>query len=140
MEDKDILARGVVRYQGEAVAAVAADTLAQARAACAAIEVEYEPLEPVLDVHSALEAGAPQVHPDLANYSWMKDVFFPQPGKNVAHCQKIRTGDIEKGLAEADRVFEFRFRNPPVQHVPLETHTAIVTARADGDIEIITSA
>jgi len=140
MEDKDILARGVVRYQGEAVAAVAADTLAQARAACAAIEVEYEPLEPVLDVHSALEAGAPQVHPDLANYSWMKDVFFPQPGKNVAHCQKIRKGDIEKGLAEADRVFEFRFRNPPVQHVPLETHTAIVTARADGDIEIITSA
>jgi CO/xanthine dehydrogenase Mo-binding subunit/aerobic-type carbon monoxide dehydrogenase small subunit (CoxS/CutS family) len=140
MEDKDILARGVVRYQGEAVAAVAAETWAQAQAACAAIVVEYEPLEPVLDVHAALREGAPQVHPDLATYSWMKGVFFPQPGKNVAHQQKIRKGDVEKGLAEADRVFEFRFQNPPVQHVPMETHTAIATARADGEVEIVTSA
>ncbi|MBP1706175.1 MAG: molybdopterin-dependent oxidoreductase, partial [Chloroflexi bacterium] len=43
MEDKDILARGVVRYQGEAVAAVAAETEDQARAACEAIEVDYKP-------------------------------------------------------------------------------------------------
>ncbi len=140
MEDKDILARGVVRHQGEAVAAVAAETVAQARAACRAIEVEYEPIEAVLDVEEALREDAPQVHPDLANYSWMKGVFFPQPGKNIAHQQKIRKGDIAKGFAEADRVFEFSFRNPPVQHVPLETHTAIATARADGEVEIITSA
>jgi CO/xanthine dehydrogenase Mo-binding subunit len=130
----------VVRHQGEAVAAVAAETVDQARAACAAIEVEYEPLPPVLDVHAALAEGAPQVHPDLAKYSWMKGVFFPQPGHNVAHQQKIRKGDVERGLAEADRVFEFRFQNPPVQHVPLETHTAIATARADGEVEIVTSA
>ena len=140
MEDKNILARGVVRHQGEAVAAVAADTLEQARAACAAIVVDYEPLAPVLDVRAALADGAPQVHPDLAGYSWMKGVFFPQPGRNVAHCQKIRKGEVERGMAEADRVFEFRFSNPPVQHVPLETHTAIATARADGEVEIVTSA
>jgi CO/xanthine dehydrogenase Mo-binding subunit/aerobic-type carbon monoxide dehydrogenase small subunit (CoxS/CutS family) len=140
MEDKNILARGVVRHQGEAVAAVAADTVEQARAACAAVVVEYEPLPPVLDVREALAEGAPQVHPDLADYSWMKGVFFPQPGRNVAHCQKIRKGDVERGLAAADRVFEFRFANPPVQHVPLETHTAIATARADGEVEIVTSA
>jgi CO/xanthine dehydrogenase Mo-binding subunit/aerobic-type carbon monoxide dehydrogenase small subunit (CoxS/CutS family) len=140
MEDKDILARGVARHQGEAVAAVAAETVEQARAACEAITVEYEPLTPVLDVHAALAAGAPQVHPDLASYSWMKGVFFPQPGKNVAHCQKIRKGDVANGFAEADRTFEFSFWNPQVQHVPLETHTAIATARPDGEVEIITSA
>jgi CO/xanthine dehydrogenase Mo-binding subunit len=140
MEDKDILARGVVRYQGEAVAAAAAETVEQAAAACAAVEVDYEPLEPVLDVQAALQDGAPQVHPDLSDYSWMTGVFFPQPGRNIAHLQKIRKGDAQKGLAEADRVFEFSFRNPPVQHVPLETHTAIATARPDGEVEIVTSA
>ncbi len=140
MEDKDILARGVVRHQGEAVAAVAAETVEQARAACAAIEVEYEVLEPLHDVHEALAEGARQVHPDIADYSWMKGVFFPEPGHNVAHHQRIRKGDVAKGFAAADRVFEFRFQNPPAPHAPMETHTAIATARLDGQIEIITSA
>lgn len=140
MEDKDILARGVVRHQGEAVAAVAAETPGQAASACAAITVEYEPLPPVLDVDAAFAESAPQVHPDLESYAWMKGVFFPQPGRNVAHHQKIRKGDVTRGLAAADRVFEFRFTNPPVQHVPMETHTAIATARRDGEVEIITSA
>jgi CO/xanthine dehydrogenase Mo-binding subunit/aerobic-type carbon monoxide dehydrogenase small subunit (CoxS/CutS family) len=140
MEDKDVLARDVVRYTGEAVAAVAAETVAQAEAACAQIDVDYEPTEPVLDVEAALAEGAVQVHPDLASYAWMKGVFFPEPGRNTAHHQKIRKGDVERGFAEADRVFEFHFANPPVQHVPLETHAAIVTAGADGQIDIVTSA
>ncbi|HVP38839.1 MAG TPA: molybdopterin cofactor-binding domain-containing protein [Candidatus Saccharimonadales bacterium] len=140
MEDKDILARDRVRHQGEAVAAVAAETWIQAKLACGAIEVEYEPLEPVLDVRQGMAEAAPQVHPDLAGYSWMKGVFFPEPGRNVAHHQKIRKGDVARGFAEADRVFEFGFQNPPVQHVPMETHTAIATARPDGEVEIVTSA
>ncbi|MBI4861106.1 MAG: molybdopterin-dependent oxidoreductase [Candidatus Riflebacteria bacterium] len=140
MQDKDILARGRVRHHGEAVAAVAAETVEQAAAACQAIDVEYELMEPVLDVHAALAEGAPCVHPDLSSYSWMKGVFWPEPGTNVAHNQKIRKGDVQKGFEEADRIFEFHFTNPPVQHVPLETHTAIVTARPDGEVDIITSA
>ncbi len=121
MEDKDILARGVVHHQGEAVAAVAAETWIQAKLATLAIEIDYEVLEPVLDVHAALKEGAPQVHPGLADYSWMKGVFFPQPGRNTAHHQKIRKGDVEKGMAEADRVFEFALPEPAGP------------ARADGD-------
>ncbi len=140
MQDKDILARGRVRYHGEAVAAVAADTLEQAEAAVDAIEVTYEPLPAALTVHEALAAEAPLVHPDLASYSFMKGVFFPQPGKNIAHHQKIRKGDVEQGFKAADRVFEFKFKNPPVQHVPMETHTAIVQAMPGGEVEIITSA
>jgi len=140
MQDKDILARGRVRHQGEAVAAAAADTLEQAQAAVDAIEVTYESMLAALDVDAALKTDAPLVHPDLAQYSWMKGVFFPQPGKNIAHHQKIRKGDVQKGFAEADEIFEFEFDNPPVQHVPMETHTAIAQALPDGEVDIITSA
>lgn len=140
MQDKDILARDRVRYQGEAVAAVAAETEAQARAACEAIEVDYEPIAPVLNVRDALAENAPLVHEDLASYSWMKGVFFPQPGKNIAHHQKIRKGNVEDGFKAAELTLEFDFTNPPVQHVPLETHTAIVQALPGGRVEITTSA
>jgi CO/xanthine dehydrogenase Mo-binding subunit/aerobic-type carbon monoxide dehydrogenase small subunit (CoxS/CutS family) len=140
MVDKDVLARDRVRYQGEAFAAVAAETVEEAQAAVDAIEVEWEVLPPVLDVHAARRPEAPQVHPDLASYSWMKGVFFPEPGHNTAHHQKIRKGDVDKGFAEAARVFEFKFQNPPVQHVPMETHTAIAQALPGGVVEIVSSA
>lgn len=140
LQDKDILARDVVRYQGEAVAAVAAETEDQARKACEAIEIEYEPLRAVLNVRDALAENAPLVHPNLGEYSWMKGVFFPKPGANIAHHQKIRKGNVEDGFRAADFVEEFEFFNPPVQHAPLETHTAIAQALPGGRVEIITSA
>jgi CO/xanthine dehydrogenase Mo-binding subunit/aerobic-type carbon monoxide dehydrogenase small subunit (CoxS/CutS family) len=140
MQDKDILARSRVRYQGEAVAAVAAETPEQAQAACEAILVEYEPEAAALTVEQALAPDAPLVHPDLAQYSWMKGVFWPSVGTNIAHHQKIRKGNMDTGFAQAERVFEFRFQNPPVQHVPLETHTAIAQVKRTGEVEIITSA
>jgi len=140
MQDKDILARDRVRYQGEPVAAVAAETEEQAAAACDAIVVEYEVLPPVLTVDEALNEEASLVHDELGNYSWMEGVFFPKPGTNIAHHQKIRKGDVEEGFREADLVTEYEFENPPVQHVPMETHTAIVQAQRGGEVDIITSA
>lgn len=140
MQDKDILARDCVRYQGEAVAAVAADTEAHARAACDAIEVEYELVEPVLDVKEAYADRGRLVHEQLGQYSWLKGVFFPDPGSNIAHHQKIRKGDVGDGFANADLVTEYEFSNPPVQHVAMETHTAIAQAKPGGMVEIITSA
>lgn len=140
MQDKDILAIDEVRYQGEPVAGVAAETAEQALNAMRAIEVDYELLEPVLDVEQALEANAPRVHPKLESYSWMEGVFFPQPGENIAHHQKIRKGDMDAGFAAADKIYEHAFQNPPVQHVPMETHTSIVTAKPGGEVDIISSA
>jgi len=67
MIDKDILAKGVVRYHGEAVAAVAAEEEWQAERACEAIKVAYEPLKPVLDPREALEEDSALVHPDLGS-------------------------------------------------------------------------
>ena len=80
--DKDILAKGEVRHYGEAVAAVAADTLGIAKAAVDLIEVTYEVLPAVLNHMDALKPDAPLVHPDLGNYDYVP-VFSPQKGTNI---------------------------------------------------------
>ncbi len=139
LRDKRILARDVVRYQGEPVAAVAADTLDAACEACRQIRVEYTELPAVFDPRDAMRPGAPLVHPDLGSYDHMHGVFFPKPGTNVAHHQKIRKGDAQAALAKADVRLEASFYNPPVQHVPMETHAAIAQALPEGRVEIWTS-
>ncbi len=140
MSDKRVLAKGFVRYQGDPVAAVAADTEAIAADACNMINIEYEPLPAVLDPADGLADDAPLVHPNLHKYSYMKGVFHPVPHSNIAHHQKIYRGDVEQGFEQADRVFESSFQNPPVPHVPLETHAVIAKALSRNRMDIITAA
>ena len=138
--DKDILAKGKVRHYGEAVVAVAADTLAIARQAVELIEVDYEVTPAVLNHMDAIKPGAPLVHPDLGTYATVPAVFSPQGGTNIANLSKCRKGDIEKGFAEAEWIIEREYTNPSVQHVPMETHVTIVEWRPGDDITIWTSA
>ncbi len=138
--DKDILAKDVVRHFGEAVAAVAAETPEIASEAVDLIEVDYEVLEPVLDQMKALEPDAPLVHPDLGDYEYVEAAFSPQPGTNVPNLSKLRKGDVEAGFAEAEWIVEREYTNPSVQHVPLETHVAIVEWRQGDNVTIWTSA
>jgi CO/xanthine dehydrogenase Mo-binding subunit len=138
--DKDILAKGEVRHYGEAVAAVAADTLEIAKAAVDLIEVDYEPLEPILSHMDALKDGAALVHPDLGAYDYVKAAFTPLPGTNIANLTKLRKGDVEKGFAEAEWIVEREYTNPSVQHVPMETHVAVVQWKLGDDVTIWTSA
>ena len=145
--DKYILARGEVRHFGEAVAAVAADTLLIAKQAVDLIEVEYEPLPAVLQPLEGINADdptkpckAPLVHPNLGEYDYMKSSFTPQPGTNVANYTKFRKGNIDKGFEEAEYIVERQYTNPSVQHVPMETHVAIVQWQAGDKITIWTSA
>jgi len=138
--DKYILAKGEVRHYGEAVAAVAADTLAIAKQAVDLIDVDYEVLPPVLNHMDALAPGAPLVHPDLGSYDYVQAVFSPQPGTNIANVSRCRKGDVEKGFAESAWIIEREYTNPSVQHVPMETHVAIAEWRADDAITIWTSA
>ncbi len=138
--DKYILARGCVRHFGEAVAAVAADSEAAAQAAVDLIEVNYEPLEPVLDPVKALEQDSPLVHPDLADYSFVEACFTPVPGTNIANHTKLRKGDVEKGFARSDYIVERRYTNPSVQHVPMETHAAVGVWGAGDRLKVWTSA
>ncbi|TFG82157.1 MAG: xanthine dehydrogenase family protein molybdopterin-binding subunit, partial [Spirochaetales bacterium] len=138
--DKYILAKGEVRHYGEAVAAVAAETLEQARAAVEAIEVEYEPLPPVLHHMDALKPDAPLVHPDLGSYSYVAAAFTPKPGTNIANHTKLRKGDVDKGFKESEYIVEREYSCPSVQHVPMETHVAIVQWGKGDKINIWTSA
>lgn len=138
--DKYILAKGEVRHYGEAVAAVAAESYAQARRAADAIIVEYEPLPPVLHHMDALKPDAPLVHPDLGSYDYIAAVFTPKPGTNIANHTRLRKGDTEKGFAESEWIIEREYSCPSVQHVPMETHVAIAKWARGDQVEIWTSA
>jgi CO/xanthine dehydrogenase Mo-binding subunit len=138
--DKDILAKDVVRHYGEAVAAVAAETPEIAARAVELIDVEYEVLPPVLNHVDALADDAPRVHPDLGSYDYVKAAFTPQPGTNIANLTRLRKGDVKKGFAEAEWIVEREYTNPSVQHVPMETHVAVVEWKTGDDVTIWTSA
>ena len=138
--DKDILARNEVRHFGEGVAAVAADTLEIAKNAVEAIEVDYEELEPVLHPKEAIKEDAPLVHPDLGSYAYMEAAFTPKPGTNIANHTKLRKGNIEKGFADSEWIIEREYTNPSVQHVPMETHVAIVQWGNHDQVHIWSSA
>lgn len=138
--DKYVLARGHVRHFGEAVAAVAAETLEIAQRAIDLIEVEYDIETPTLDPISALKKTAPLVHPDLGSYDYVKGVFSPVAGTNIANLSKYRKGDCAKGFAEADKILEREYINPNVQHVPMETHISIGEWKPGDQIQIHTSA
>lgn len=140
MVDKPILADGKTRYHGEPVAAVAAVTEDIACEAVDLIEVEYEVLEPVLDARKALEPASPLVHEFLHTYDCVKGVFCPVEKSNIANHFKLRKGDVERGLAGSDRVFENEFYVPQVQHVPMETHCSIAHHKPNGEIQVWTSA
>jgi CO/xanthine dehydrogenase Mo-binding subunit len=138
--DKDILAKDAVRHFGEAVVAVAAESLDIASRAVDLIDVEYEVLTPVLNQLDALDESSPLVHPDLGSYDYVKASFSPQPGTNIPNLTKIRKGDIDAGFAEAKWIVEREYTNPSVQHVPLETHVAIVEWKAGDEVTIWSSA
>ncbi len=140
MVDKPILAQGKVRYEGEPVAAVAALSGEAAAEAVNLIEVDYEPLGPVMDAREALKADSPLVHEDLHTYKYVEGVFFPVPHTNIANHFRLRKGDVAKGFEESYKIVENEFYAPQVQHVPLETHATIAHWKPNGRIEIWTSA
>lgn len=135
LEDKTFLAVEKVRYVGEAVAAVAAETEEIAKEACELIEVEYEELPGVFGIKDALAPDAALVHEDLGNYKH-GSIFFPKAGTNIANHYKIKKGDVEKGFAQADFIFENEYYVPHIQHSPIETHCTIAQAEPDGKINV----
>jgi len=122
IEDQPVMARGVVRYVGEAVCAVAAETVEIARAAVRAIKVDYELLPGVFDPELALQDGAVQLH-DFA------------PG-NVCKHTKIRKGDVEAGLKDADVVIEETYQTAPIEHAYLEPEAGLAYLEPDGCVTV----
>ncbi len=123
VNDQPIMARGKVRYVGEAVAAVAAEDLITAKRALAAIKVEYEPLAPVFDPDEAMREGAPMVHD-----------YAPD---NITKHIPIRVGDVEKGFAESDLVFEETYSTQAIEHAYLEPEAGLAYVDHDGVVTVV---
>ncbi|MXG29821.1 molybdopterin-dependent oxidoreductase [Streptomyces sp. YIM 132580] len=118
-----------VRYIGQRVAAVVADSEAAAEEGCRRIEVTYEQLPYVTDPEEAMTPGAPVVH-DKGPES-----RIARPENNVVGEVHGEIGSVEVGFAEADVVHEETFRTQRVQHASLETHGAVAWYESGGDGE-----
>ncbi len=124
VKDRTLFADGVVRFDGEIVAAVAALTAEIAEEALAAIEVEYEPLPGVHDPEAALEEGSPLVHPDWESYAAPPPFVLPRE-KNYCSYSNIVKGDVEQGFAEADIIVEERYVSDMSHGVAIEPHAVV---------------
>jgi CO/xanthine dehydrogenase Mo-binding subunit len=131
--DMPILADGEVRFIGEKVAAVAADSEDIAEEAVNLIEVEYEETSPLLDPVEALKPGAKLLHPDVMNYKGL-----PNPLKEPTNDFVYVTwgkGDPEAGFRQADVIVENTFTTPVVHQSYIEPHSCVVSTAADGSAE-----
>ncbi|KAA3656925.1 MAG: xanthine dehydrogenase, partial [Chloroflexi bacterium] len=108
-----------VRYVGDRVAAVAADSIEIAEEALKRIVVEYEVLTAVFDENEAIKDGAPVIH-DEPDMEGAHDAVH-----NISHFIEAQVGDVENGFAAADHIFEQTFRVHQVQQTPIEPHICI---------------
>lgn len=141
VKDQPTVAMDAVRYVGDIVAAVAADDERTAFAALDLIEVEYEPLPAVFDVHEALDESAPVIHPEvpfgaLPVYGDGASASL-RPSRNVPYEFCYRTGDPDV-WDECDHIFEDTFHYSRMNHMHLEPFVTIAEANAE-EIEVWTS-
>jgi putative selenate reductase molybdopterin-binding subunit len=122
-----------VRFVGDRVAAVAAETRAIAERALALIAVDYEILPAVLDMEQAMAPGAAVIH-DEPDSTKIYDREH-----NIAGYILREIGNVEQGFAESDYVVEREFRTHRQQHCPIEPHITIAWLDADGRLVIRTS-
>lgn len=135
LADKTFLAVDKVRYRGEGVAAVAAESIEIAEEAIKLIEVEYEELPAVTNALDAMKPESPLVHPDLGSYDHAP-IFVCEPGTNISEHYKLRKGDADEAFEKADYVFESEFYVPQVQHCTIESHSAIAKSDRDGSLTV----
>jgi CO/xanthine dehydrogenase Mo-binding subunit len=135
VRDKMVLAKDKVRWAGEPVAAVAAETEEAAEEAIDLFEVKYEQLPTVFNVNEALKPGSPLVHEELSQYEH-SPVFTPVPGTNIANIFKVRKGDAESAFKKASLIVENEFSMPQVNHAAMEPRASIAQYFPDGSVEV----
>ncbi|MFQ5410503.1 MAG: xanthine dehydrogenase family protein molybdopterin-binding subunit, partial [Anaerolineales bacterium] len=117
IQDQPIVAGDRIRFIGEPVALIAAESAAIADQAMELIELEYEELSGIFDAEAAILPGAPVLH-----------AAFPD---NIVRHSKLRRGDIEAGFAAADEIVEEVFSSPVAQQASLETQVAAAQWKDD---------
>jgi putative selenate reductase molybdopterin-binding subunit len=124
-----------VRFVGDRVAMVAAETPEIAEKALALIDVDYELLPAILDSRQSMDEHAPRIHdePEFVNFA------DSNPARNLAAHIRIDIGDVEKGFAEADEIFEADYEVPKVQQAHIEPHVCVTYWDEDDRLVIRTS-
>lgn len=133
--DHQIFARGRVRHIGEPVAAVAAVSKKAAEEALKLIVVEYEDLPAVFSWKEAIKPDAPILHPDVESY---KGIYPYIKYGNVAMDARVSRGDIQRGFAEADFIFENTYKTSPMHQASIEPHACLAEWDSDGRVTIWT--
>ncbi|WP_026678159.1 xanthine dehydrogenase family protein molybdopterin-binding subunit [Fictibacillus gelatini] len=138
IKDRPILATDRVRYHGEPVAVVIADTLAIAKQAANLVNVSYSPLPVIRSPKEAYQQGVPLVHEHLGDYEKIAEVF-PKPGTNICNHTKIRKGSMEIGWAKSTVVVETEVSFPPSDHCAMETRSVSAEILPNGQVIIHSS-
>ncbi len=123
----------VVRFVGQRVVAVVAESEAAAEEGCRCVEIEYEVLPAVFDPEEAMRLGAPVLH-DKSPESRIR-----RPGQNILLEIHGGVGDVAAGFAEADAIHEGTYDTHRVQHAHLETHCSITWLDAQNRLHVRTS-
>ncbi len=135
--DHPLFAKDIIRYDGEPIAAIAAETLEQAKAAAAAVELELEVLPALFTMAEALADNAPLIHKDWKDYEILLE--GAARGGNVAWEAKVVRGDTDAAFARPDvTIVDSCFTVGRQNHVPFEPR-AVVATYEDGRYHIKTS-
>src|SRR5437667_6174885 len=122
-----------VRFVGDRVAAIAAETPEIAEQALKLIDVEYEILPALFDPRKAMEPDVPRLHPEPESY------HIHDASHNIAAHLHAEVGDVERGFAESDLVVEGEYIVPQVQQTPIENHIVITYWDEDDRLVVRTS-
>lgn len=109
----------IVRFVGDRVAAVAAETSEVAEQALSLIDVDYEVLPAILDPSQAMAPNAPCLHPEPESH------HIHDAKRNIAAHLEVEVGNVEGGFAASDLIVEGEYSVPQVQQTPIENHTVI---------------
>jgi len=136
--DEPFLSIDKIRYMGEGVAAVVAMDEETAEEALALITVEYEELPAVFDPVEASKPEAPLIHETMETYT-RASIVHPIKGTNICNHFELRKGDVKRGFAESDYIFEDTFTTQMQQHCSLEPHGSICLIDDDTNVTLWTN-
>ena len=124
-----------VRFVGDRVALVAAESEEIAQRASELIDVEYEELPAIIDLRDAMKPNAPRIHDEDEYVNFAES----DPSKNIAAKIEIEIGNVEEGFKQADQIFEDEYIVPKVQQASIEPHVVVTYWDEDDRLVIRTS-
>jgi CO/xanthine dehydrogenase Mo-binding subunit len=122
VRDFRVFADDKIRYHGDVVALVVAESREHAQRAAELVQVHAVPLPPILDPEEAMKSNAHLVHEEF--------------GTNIINTHRVRRGNAEEALRTSDVILEHRFETPWVEHAYMEPEAAICQVRPDGVVEV----